>query len=67
MLNILFKKCELCKIEMKTPVIRNVPVIGYTTLQKRYFCSAEHADLFEQRMKEILKNHTPGSRACYGC
>ncbi|MBI5332106.1 MAG: hypothetical protein HZB65_00890 [Candidatus Aenigmarchaeota archaeon] len=61
------KKCELCKIDVKNPIDRKVPVVGYTTLQKRHFCSNEHADLFEHQMKEILKNHIPGSRTCYNC
>lgn len=65
-MHLLEKKCALCNIVIDAPVKRIVLVLGYTTEQKRYFCSESHADSFEKSIRKAMKNHVPGCRTCFG-
>ncbi len=57
------KKCAICK--RKATITKVLPVYGYTTDQKRHFCTEKHADAFENAHKEALEQHVPGCRTCY--
>ena len=59
------KKCEYCrtKIEKEKEIVRNVKVLGYIGTYPKNFCSNEHAEKYEQELKESLK----GSKAKRGC
>jgi len=59
------KKCMMCQTEVKDTVKRKVPLRGYSEDQTRHFCTVEHADLFENGMREALKNRPIGCRTCY--
>ncbi|MFC2142846.1 hypothetical protein ACFLQN_00430 [Candidatus Aenigmatarchaeota archaeon] len=62
------KKCDVCKKNLKKNFIEiTLPVYGYTTPQKRFFCSESHAEHFKEIMTNTLKNHKPGVRTCYRC
>ncbi len=58
------KKCYYCrdKIEKRKEIFRDVKVLGFHGTYNKAFCNEEHANLYEQEVKN--KNKKCGSGCC---
>ncbi len=63
----LFKKeCGYCKkkIEKGQEIFRNVKILGFIGTREKAFCCSEHADAYEQEMREHATNTKCRSSCC---
>lgn len=60
------KKCEYCrkKIEKSEEIFRGVKVPGFIGTKEKAFCCSEHANAYEQELKEYLKKSKCGKSCC---
>lgn len=60
------KKCGYCrtKIEKGKEIIRDVKVLGYIGTHSKNFCSNEHANKYEQELKEYSKQGNKKKGCC---
>jgi ribosomal protein L24E len=62
------KRCEFCgaEIEEGEEISANVRVYGRSDTPKRHFCSEEHLEKYNEKMKKLLGKRKPGVR-CTMC
>ena len=60
-------KCTYCTTSIESePIIRAVKRIGMIGTKPMKFCSEEHADSYEQEMKEYSKKPQKSGGGCCG-